>query len=226
MGFRRDPDWTNLESFKNYLDKSGKTYGNIDKRIDMTRERFRQERLAQESIVEFWGDGLSEGDWEMQLQSLINKKDEGVDVKILSKWDSKSPKLIKVIDEYVDKNFQIRRYSGDIRGGAYDKKRMYLLETHLGISLQELSPRNIDELPKKTIGESQKDEHAPLAAMVVYDQDTTKRFYKEFIDIYKSATSMKTELEKLEKAIYNDEQNIDTKISNKITGPSTILLNI
>ena len=55
-----DPNWESVESFKNFLKDSGKSSGTIRRRIDMAYRRLDLEHLAQESIIYFFGDGLSE----------------------------------------------------------------------------------------------------------------------------------------------------------------------
>lgn len=210
----KEPDWTNVEDFKRYLGEIGdpRSY-DIDTRMDMTTLRLGQERGAQDSISYFGGDFIVE-EWQKQLDSLKTAMDQKVDVRVLARWDSSAGNLQKVIREYVKVGIPIKSYYGPVRGGVYDKKRMYIVERHLAMSPEEIEEKPMRELPKKIVGYRQKDEIVPLRGLFVHSDRASKKFSDFFDREFKNAMDMKTQLEKSEKFLSERKENGTKEINN------------
>lgn len=209
-------DWTSVTDIKDYLDKKGETgYFFLRDRLSMCRFRLRQTALSHESIDYFTGDLIAEGGYkpqdlkdlpQLELDLLKRAKTRNVEVRILSRWDPKSPSLTYWIGEYVKAGVEVRKWDGEIRGGIYDRDTMYAVKTFPKTPPSELSPQFVKKAPTREIGKPQEDESVSLIAIITKSPSLIKRFSNRFNKEFKNSTPMKEELKKEEKSVIKDTE--------------------
>jgi len=211
-----EPDWTSITDIKDYLDEKGETgYYFLLERPSMCRFRLRQAALSHESIDYFSGDLIAEGGYkpkdlrglpQIELDLLKRAKARNVNVRILSRWDSKSKALTYSIGEYVAAGIEVRKWDGEIRGGIYDGDTMYLVRTFSKTPPSELSPHFVETAPTKEIGKPQTEKYTPLIAIITKSPSLIKKFSNRFDKEFKISSPMEKELKKTEKSIVKDTE--------------------
>lgn len=214
MSLFKKIDWFDLSEIEKYLNNKNEPYVKIDKRPKLAKYRLEHEALARKSICYLMGDALFEKHpdekypdepelknlFEKELDLLKKAKERKVDVKILARFDASAPNLTSLQKRYIDEGIDIRTWGGQYRGGIYDNTEMYIISRRFVIPPSELTPEMAELLPRKIVGESQKDEDVPLNVIVTKCPNLIKEFEDIFEQEYKSSKPMKEDLERLEKA--------------------------
>jgi len=206
-----EPDWTDISDIKNYLDKKGETgYYFLKDRPSMCRFRLRQASVASKSIDYFTGDLIAEGGYRLkdlrdlprlELELLEKAKARNVELRILSRWDPKSPSLTFWAGEYVKADIEIRKWNGEIRGGIYDRDTMYVVKTFPKTLPSELSEQFIKTAPTREIGKTQEEKFIPLIAIITKSPSLIKKFSNRFDKEVKNSILMEEELRSIEKSV-------------------------
>jgi len=215
--FKKEPDWTDTHSVEDFLKKEKfPFYSMFNDRVRLARWRIRLEQNSAENVYLFSGDHLSERLidpqtreklWDKEFEALTRANKYGSDIKILARWDPSSAGLIYTLKSYVDEGIDVREYGGNIRGGIFDEYMMYSVGRHLAVPPSELSPQNIQKLPKKTIGVPQRDKDVPIEALNTTYPPLIKMFTEKLLEEYKKATPVKDHIEKQEKQAHEHESN-------------------